>query len=108
MPDVTLEDGKGQGEGGSWSPGDLQVRPDPELLAEGWEYRFVADAQRAAEAVQLYAELGYEVRVVSAQPADWNEECEGCQLVALLDFQTIYTRKGKEGRGEGSENAIHE
>ena len=31
-----------------------QIRPDPELIADGWERRFVADAGRAEEAMELY------------------------------------------------------
>jgi len=41
------------------SPGQLQA--DPALVAQGWERRFTADAQRAKEAMELYEQLGYEV-----------------------------------------------
>jgi hypothetical protein len=35
-----------------------QLRPDPTLVAEGWQRRFTADEQRMKEAVELYSELG--------------------------------------------------
>ena len=31
-----------------------QLEADPALVAEGWERRFTADAQRTAEVVELY------------------------------------------------------
>ncbi len=70
-----------------------QLRPDPALLSEGWERRFVADAQRAKEAMALYAQLGFEVRAEPVTLDQLEEGCEGCHLVALLQFKTIYTRK---------------
>ncbi len=72
---------------------DPQIGADSELAAEGWKLRFVASGERLQEAVDLYTELGYEVRLLPAQPATWNEECEGCRLAELLEFEAIYTRK---------------
>ena len=62
------------------------------LADEGWERRFTADQQRANEVVELYRQLGYEVRAEPAQPAELGDECEGCHAVAV-QFTTIYTRK---------------
>lgn len=70
-----------------------QLEPDPALVAEGWERRFTADAQRAEEAIELYAQLGYEVRAESVRPAELKDECEGCRTVVVFQFKTIYTRK---------------
>lgn len=71
---------------------------DPALLADGWEYRFVADATRATESVALYRELGFEVHEApvgeAASPA-----CQDCQLVALLKFHAIYTRRPAASAG---------
>lgn len=72
---------------------DSQLRPDPELAAAGWERRFIADGQRAKEAMELYTQLGFEVRAVPVQPSELGNECEDCQAVSLLSFKTIYTRK---------------
>jgi hypothetical protein len=74
---------------------EAQLQPDPALVADGWERRFIADSQRAAEAIELYTELGYEVRVESLRPEDIRDECEGCRSQAALQFKTIYTRKKK-------------
>ena len=70
-----------------------QIRPDPELIADGWERRFVADARRAEETMELYEQLGFEVRAEPAQAAELGDDCNDCQLFLLLQFKTIYTRK---------------
>ena len=72
---------------------DAQLQPDPALVAEGWERRFTADAQRAQEAIELYTQLGYEVRAESLLPEQFTGECEGCQSQVISTFKTIYTRK---------------
>jgi len=72
---------------------------DPELLAAGWERRFIADKQRADEAMDLYRSLGYEVCAKPLRKEDVGPDCDDCQLVMLLSFTTIYTRKQQ---GEGS------
>ncbi len=69
-----------------------QLAPDPARVAAGWERRFIADAERAAEAIQLYEELGYEVCADPLRPDDLAGECEDCRLLMLLQFKTIYTR----------------
>lgn len=69
-----------------------QLAPDPARAAEGWERRFIADAERAAEAVRLYEELGYEACADPLRPDDLTGECEDCRLLMLLQFKTIYTR----------------
>ncbi len=73
---------------------EAALEGDPKLLAEGWERRFMADAERAREAVELYEELGYEVRTEAVRSEDVADDCEDCQLLMLLKFQTIYTRRG--------------
>ncbi|HEX9885803.1 MAG TPA: hypothetical protein VGA70_04915 [Longimicrobiales bacterium] len=72
---------------------EAAIRPDPARLADGWERRFIADAGRAREAVELYGELGYEVVADDVRPGDLPEGCEACQLVAALRFKSIYTRR---------------
>jgi hypothetical protein len=70
-----------------------QLEGDPELLAAGWERRFIADGKRAKEAEQLYRELGYEVLAEPVRPQEMKEDCEDCQLLMAMQFKTIYTRK---------------
>ena len=72
---------------------EAQLEGDPALLADGWERRFIADARRAEEAVELYESLGYEVRAEPVRREEMGEDCDDCQLLAALQFQTIYTRK---------------
>jgi hypothetical protein len=66
---------------------------DPQRLAEGWERRFIADGRRAEEAIALYEALGYEVCADPVRREDVGDDCDDCQLVALLKFVTIYTRR---------------
>jgi hypothetical protein len=63
------------------------------LLERGWEYRFVASGQRLQEVEELYAELGFEVRVESISAEAFPEGCEECQLVLMLNFKAVYTRR---------------
>ncbi len=72
---------------------ESQHRPDPSLIAQGWERRFVTDAKRAEEAMDLYKQMGFEVRAEPADAGEVGDECNDCQLLLLLQFKTIYTRK---------------
>jgi hypothetical protein len=70
-----------------------QVRADPARTADGWERRFLADAARADEAGTLYAALGYETAVDPIRREDLTGDCDDCQLVMLLHYRMIYTRR---------------
>jgi hypothetical protein len=70
-----------------------QLAGDPARIADGWERRFIADAQRAQEAMELYAELGYEVCADPVSAEEVGEDCGDCQLLAALQFKVIYTRR---------------
>jgi hypothetical protein len=72
----------------------LEEQREKELApsAEGWERRFTADLQRIQEAIELYRQLGYEVRVESVRQAAPTVDCGPCHAAAL-PFKTIYTRK---------------
>lgn len=72
---------------------ERQFEPKPELVAQGWERRFITDGRRAQEMVDLYTELGYEVHLEPLQAEDFDDDCADCTLLALLQFSTIYTRK---------------
>jgi len=74
-----------------------QLQGDPDLLAAGWQRRFIADSQRAKEAEQLYRELGFEVLAEPVRPAEIKDDCADCQLLMVLEFRTIYTRKRDAG-----------
>jgi hypothetical protein len=70
-----------------------QLEGDPARIADGWERRFIADAQRAQEAMELYARLGYEVSADPVSPEEVGEDCGHCQLLAASQFKVIYTRR---------------
>jgi len=70
---------------------DDQRKADPALAAEGWELRFIADDDRAREASELYAQIGFEVRDEPLVPAPPDEDCQPCQA-SLVRFHAIYTR----------------
>ncbi len=73
---------------------DTEHPPKPELVAQGWERRFMAGAGRAKEATELYAAMGYEVHLEPILASDLSEECQGCTLATNF-FVTLYTRKRK-------------
>ncbi len=65
-----------------------------QLQKEGWTRRFTALGRRLSEAVELYSELGFDVRM---EPVDLNEEetagAEGCKdCFVTMQARTIYTR----------------
>lgn len=70
-----------------------QLQPDSSLIAQGWERRFTADEHRAKEAMELYARLGFEVRVEPVLPEELQDDCQDCKTLVSFYFQTIYTRK---------------
>ena len=72
---------------------DAQLKPNSSLIAQGWERRFTADEQRAKEAMELYSQLGYEVRAEPVLPDELQDDCQDCKTVVSFYFQTIYTRK---------------
>jgi len=67
--------------------------PDPELVAAGWERRFMADPERAAEAVELYEGMGLEVKVFPLAPLDFGLACGECPGTIDDSYVVIYTRK---------------
>jgi hypothetical protein len=75
---------------------EAQLEADPALVAAGWERRFIGDARQVKEAVELYSHLGYEVHTEPVKVEEMDDDCEGCQVVVLLQFQTIYTRKKRD------------
>ena len=69
--------------------------PDPRLVAEGWERRFMADPQRAREAQEMFLAMGFEVRLEPVRRAEFdNALCQECALSAeCLNYVTVYVRK---------------
>ena len=75
------------------------AEPNPVLLAGGWERRFVTDGMRSKEVIDLYRQLGFEVRLEPILPTEVPDGCTDCQLVVLFQFKTVYTRRPPSIRG---------
>jgi len=69
--------------------------PSLELTAAGWERRFAADEQRTNQAIELYTQLGFEVRAEPVRAEELDDDCQDCRSVVSSHFRTIYTRKRK-------------
>ena len=69
-----------------------QIGADPARLAEGWVRRFVVEARRAPEYLDLYVSLGFEVVADAVRREQVADECDDCRIALLMEFQTIYTR----------------
>lgn len=67
--------------------------PDPRLVAEGWERRFMIDKRRIAEFDELYRSLGFEMRAEAVRNEEVDPECSDCALVMHQIFVTLYTRR---------------
>mgnify|MGYP001609933243 FL=1 len=76
-----------------------QIAADPARLAEGWERRFVVEARRASEYLDLYAILGFEVCADPVRREQVADDCDDCRIAHLTDFRTIYTRPRGAGSG---------
>jgi hypothetical protein len=72
---------------------EAEIEPDPARIADGWTRRFVTDAKRADEAVELYRELGYQACADPVRQEEIKGDCEDCKLLMLLQFKMVYTRK---------------
>jgi len=69
------------------------IRSDPKLLADGWVRRHLADPERAKEALELYASMGFEVMAHELTPDDFGPNCTDCASVICKSYVLIYTRK---------------
>ena len=82
------------------------TRREKELLALGWEKRFLADEPRLSEMKEMYESIGFEVLL---EPLPGKEElascaesgCTACMDLDPARYRTIYTRTTK-GLGQGS------
>ncbi|HJN74798.1 MAG TPA: hypothetical protein QGF58_12770 [Myxococcota bacterium] len=72
---------------------DKGIRSNVALLAEGWERRHLAEPARVEEAMDVYAEAGFEVRAEDLGPADFGTGCSACSASICSSFKLIYTRK---------------
>jgi hypothetical protein len=73
------------------------IRPNAELLALGWQQRFLADPVRAREAEELYRAIGLEVLCAPVRPEDFDERCGDCPALVCRSYVMIYTRPRPSG-----------
>ncbi len=74
-----------------------RVASNPELIAAGWQRRYLADHKRAEEAQTMYAELGYDVLLENPDPAQFDSDCGDCANSACSAYVVIYTRRTNRG-----------
>lgn len=70
-----------------------QWQREATLATAGWQRRFVADAVRAEEMVELYRQLGFEVLLEVVQIVESGDDCKDCTPLMQSEYRTIYTRK---------------
>ena len=63
------------------------------LKKQGWNRQFVTDEPRLTEAVQLYKQLGYQVKLEQATYEEVNQMCANCLEDDCQRYKTIYIRK---------------
>jgi hypothetical protein len=71
----------------------LDFPANPQLEAEGWQRRYMADPNQVKDAIRLYTELGFEVHTEAIQPSELSSLCGSCGLATCRAYVTIYTRK---------------
>ncbi len=81
---------------------DSEYPQDGEAASEGWTRRFTAFGNRLSEAVELYRQLGYEVRLEPAHvPQEPHAEGTGCaSCFVMAHARTICTRPQAANRGQ--------
>lgn len=68
-------------------------QPAKELEEQGWIRQFMVDPGRAQEYIDLYQEIGREVRLEQASPElMMKEECTTCEVHGCQAYLIIYTR----------------
>jgi hypothetical protein len=67
-----------------------------ELLAQGWTRMFTMDEPRLSEAVEMYEQLGLEVRLEPVTTDSDSEECQVCFEEEPGRYKLIWTRPRSE------------
>ena len=79
---------------------DLDRPPDPMLVAEGWERRFMTNVGRLPEYIELYTSLGFDVRAEPVRSDEVDPECNDCRLILYQQIVTLYTRKPSDNQSQ--------
>jgi len=70
----------------------MSSKKEKELSAQGWTRRGTFDEPQLSEVIEMYEELGFEVRLEPLDP-DTEPGCVECMRLAPHLFKTIYTRR---------------
>ena len=79
---------------------DAGVTTEEQLIVGGWTKQFNTDEPRLSEAVEMYEQMGLEVRL---EPVVLDPDSEACQVCFEQDchrYQTIWTRPEGEPRSD--------
>jgi len=68
------------------------VLTDPDLVAQGWKRRYLAEPTRAKEAVETYTAAGFEVYLQALEPTDFSAKCQACAAAGCMSYVVVYTR----------------
>lgn len=63
------------------------------LREEGWEWRLNAEGPKLRQAVESYAELGFEVRLERIDLSGLSEACAGCRGTLELSSAVFVRQK---------------
>lgn len=72
---------------------DVDLMAEPALVAEGWVVRFLSEGRRADEAMQVYADLGFDVLARPVAPDMVSPLCAQCLVSSCPRHIVIYTRR---------------
>ena len=62
------------------------------LTEQGWQKKGVYAEPRLSEVVKMYADLGFEIRIMPFEP-DGEAACTECMRESPDRYRTVYTRK---------------
>ena len=68
------------------------MKTHQQLVAEGWEKRFIIEEPRLSECMELYESMGFEVCLLPLDEATATE-CDICFEGHQFKYKIIYTRK---------------
>ena len=84
------------------------AQPSPPAPAdEGWKQRTIEATDRVQRVVDVYLEMGLEVRTEALEPTsprqpsigvvgELEDKCRGCRAAACGSFVVVYTRERQE------------
>ena len=67
-----------------------------QLVTNGWVRRSMLAPERLREASETYTDLGYEVKVMPLDTAEFGPNCEACKSFACSEYRLLYTRKRED------------